>query len=395
MRILFLHHFPLYGSGSGTYVRYLARELTRQGEKVAIVCPDKRKITGVKIFSVELPLPVAFTGHPEFTKCKLYRELSTKEIVKVYQSFFQPTLYAVSEWKPDIIHVQHASLLTWIANFFKSIKGINFIVTIHGTDLLTASRDKRWIPLTRDALLRAKKITPVSGDTKEWFLEIFGQDLRKKSRIIPGGINVAYFKKEKKEIKFKYLKKYEVPPKKPVILFSGKLLPHKGVKYLVKAAPKIKGEVFIIGDGEEKKVLKRIIKEHRIKNVHLIGYINDFRVMTEFYYRANVFVAPSVWDEPLGLVILEAMACQTPVVVTRKGGIPLAVKDGVNGFFIRPRNSNDLAEKVNRLLDNPQKREKMGKAAREIVFKKFTWEKIAQKFIRIYAKFVPRNKKTG
>jgi glycosyltransferase involved in cell wall biosynthesis len=129
-------------------------------------------------------------------------------------------------------------------------------------------------------------------------------------------------------------------------------------------------------------------KDEKVFNVKFLGHFgDDTDFLIKFYSRANVFVAPSVWDEPLGLVILEAMACETPVVVTRKGGIPLAVKDGQNGFFIKPRNSQDMAEKINKLFDNEPLRLKMGKRAREIAVKKFSWEMIARRFENIYDKF--------
>ena len=109
-----------------------------------------------------------------------------------------------------------------------------------------------------------------------------------------------------------------------------------------------------------------------------------------YYAGADVFAAPSVWEEPLGLVILEAMACNTPVVVTRKGGIPLAVKEGYNGLFVRPRNSLEIVEKVNKLLDNASLRLKMGQNARKSVEEKFSWEMIAHKFELSYAKFAKK-----
>ena len=112
----------------------------------------------------------------------------------------------------------------------------------------------------------------------------------------------------------------------------------------------------------------------------------------ELYYRADVCVVPSIWDEPLGLVVLEAMATKTPVVVTRKGGIPLMVKDGANGLFVRPRNAKEIAEKVNILLANDGLRKKMGEKARQTVIEKFTWDKISHRFELIYHEFRKREK---
>jgi len=110
--------------------------------------------------------------------------------------------------------------------------------------------------------------------------------------------------------------------------------------------------------------------------------------LINLYSKADVFVAPSIWDEPLGLVILEAMACETPVVVTRKGGIPLAVKEGKNGLFIRAKRVGDIIQKVNYLLNDEKKEVKDGKKKQEKwPLKKFDWEIIAKKFFTIYQKF--------
>jgi len=386
-RILFLQCFPLWGSGSGTYVRELALEVNRfKNLKTAIVCPEsKKKHTGMKIYPLELPFPVAFTGHPDWPVYKLYKDLTPEELSRVFNFFLRSVINAVDDFKPDLIHVQHASVLLWVANFIKALYGINFIVTSHGTGVLTASECKTYVPLSQDALRKAKKIVAVSGDTRDWLLDTFGQDFRHKTRIIPGGIYLEDFSADRK-IKI-INKKYKLKGKK-VVLFSGKLTAQKGVFYLIEAAQNIKGDIYIIGDGPERKNLEDLVYKFNLHNVHFLGYMGDDKKeeLEEFYYRANVFVAPSVWDEPLGLVILEAMVTKTPVIATRKGGIPLAVKDGVNGFLIRPKNSRQIAEACNKLLENKELRKKMGDAARETVKKRFTWKKIARAYIKIYKK---------
>ena len=142
--------------------------------------------------------------------------------------------------------------------------------------------------------------------------------------------------------------------------------------------------------------LQKIAADQRITNVHFIGHLGSkISLLVAFYSRADVFVAPSVWDEPLGLVILEAMACETPVVVTRKGGIPLAVKQGRNGLFIRAKRVKDIVEKVNYLLEHDEKRMKMGKTARKIAVERFNWEKIARQFYNLYERYVPINLKNS
>lgn len=382
-RILYLQTFPLYGSGSGTYARYLAKEINKK-YNVAIVIPDNRPLNNVKIYPLKMPFKVAFTGHPEWKNCRLYKEISNKEIWLIYKAFLNHTIDAVEDFKPNIIHVHHAFPFSWVARFIKSTYQIPYVISIHGSELPTAQKDKRYIALTTDALRKARRIIPNSYYTRDWMLKVFGDEFRKQIRVIPGGVDVDRFKK----VNADDIDRMFGTKDKKVVVFAGKLTVYKGVKYLIRAAKKIKGEVLILGDGPERKNLEKIVKEEKINNVKFIGHLgNNTDFLVKFYSRANVFVAPSIWDEPLGLVILEAMACETPVVVTRKGGIPLAVKDGKNGFFVRPRNANDIAEKVNRLLTDEQLRLKIAKKAREIAVEKFSWKIIARKFENIYLKF--------
>ncbi|MFN4212707.1 MAG: glycosyltransferase family 4 protein [Microgenomates group bacterium] len=383
LRILYLQTFPLYGSGSGTYARYLAKEIAKH-HSVAMVCPDKRPVERVKIYPVRMPFYVAFTGHPEWKNCRLYKDLTPKEMLVIYKTFLNHAVEAVEDFKPNIIHVHHAFPFSWAARFIKSTYLIPYVISIHGSELPTTQKNKRYIALTLDALRRARRIIPNSYYTKEWMLKIFGDEYRKQVRVIPGGVDVNKFKKVASQ---DIDKMFNLAGKK-VVVFAGKLTVYKGVKYLIKAAKKIPAEIMILGDGPEKSNLIKLTKDLNLKNVRFLGHLNnDTQTLIKFYSRADVFVAPSIWDEPLGLVILEAMACETPVVVTRKGGIPLAVKDGQNGLFIKPRNANDIAQKVNFLLENEEKRLKMAKKAREIAVAKFSWETIGHRFENIYQKF--------
>lgn len=385
MRILYLQTFPFWGSGSGTYARHLASEIGKR-HKVAILAPDVRPIERAKLYTINLPFPVAFTGHPEWPNCKLYTQLTNQELWQIQKTFFDATLKTVEDFKPDIIHVHHAFPLTWAASFIKDAYKINFITTIHGSELPTLEKDKRYWRFTYDAMFRTKRIVPNSGWTREWFLRIFKGYFHEKCRTIPGGVNIdkfIYTESGAKKVDEK-LQLYG----KPVVVFAGKLTKYKGVDYLIAAARKIHGEVVILGDGPERERLQQKAGCMKLNNIHFIGHLGaGIAKLVPYYSRADVFVAPSVWDEPLGLVILEAMACQTPVVVTRKGGIPLAVKDGFNGFFVRPRNSSEIVEKVNKLLDNEALRHKMGQNARKSVEEKFSWEIIGQKFEHIYEEF--------
>jgi len=384
-KILFLQAFPLQGCGSGIYTRELAAEINKgKNMKAAIVCPEAREsVFGLKIYPLESPFHVAFTGHPDWPVSRLYKDLSQKEIIDVFQSFLNSTVKAMEDFKPDLIHVQHISLLLWVAHIIKSIYGINFVVTEHGTGVLTAKDNKIYIPMSQDALRSAKRIITVSRDAKKRTIDVFGLEFSKKMSVIPGGIRIEKFPVNK-PIKI-IDKKYNLIGKK-VVLFAGKLTKIKGAEYLINAAKDIKGDIYIIGDGPEKKILEDLVRKLSLKNVNFLGYMGDEsrKELLEFYYRADVFVAPSVAEEALGLVILEAMTCNTPVVATKKGGIPSLIKNGVNGFLIRSKNSKQIADACNKILDNDALAQKMKESSRKIVEEKFSWNKIAQKYRRVY-----------
>ena len=390
MKILYLSTFPLWGSGSGTYARYLASEVGRHF-KVAMVAPDNRPIPNVSLYPLKLTKKIAFTGHPEWPGCSLYTDISNKELITLYKDMLNSVIAAVEDFAPNIIHVHHAFPFSWVARVIKSVYQIPYIISIHGSELPTAQKDKRYLALTGDALRRARRIVPNSFWTKDWMFKVYGDQFRSLVRVIPGGVDIKKFNPNLDTADID--QKYNLKGKK-VVMFAGKLTVYKGVRYLIKAARKIDAEVVILGEGPERSNLEKRVKDFELKNVHFIGHLGTSNELNKFYKRADVFVAPSVWDEPLGLVILEAMACKTPVVVTRKGGIPLAVKDGINGYFVRPRNSKEIAEKVNKLLSDEPKRAKMAENARRIVEEKFSWDIIAHRFILMYMRFAyfPKNK---
>lgn len=383
MKIMFLYMFPLWGNGSGAWLRELSRRLVKRKHKIAIVSPDDRKLKGVKHFLVRPSQMGVFVGHPELKEAKKYGEMTGAEMAEIISSYLKATAQAAQEFRPQIIHCFHTSFLPLVGRIVKVLYRSKMIITTHGSDLHYLMGDKRLIGPIKDAVRVSSYITANSTFTRQWFIKMFGKKCSSKLRTIPAGVQL------KKVRSFKEIdRKYKLDGKK-MVLFTGRLTVHKGVKYLVKAARKIKGEVVILGDGPEKAYLKDLIERYDLKNVHLLGYIkeSDLIMLTRFYHRADVYVAPSVWDEPLGMVILEAMAAGTPVICTRKGGIMSIVKDGYNGFLVRPRNSTEIARAVNELLSNDKLRQKMGERAKRTVENKFTWEKVTDKFERIYQKF--------
>lgn len=109
-----------------------------------------------------------------------------------------------------------------------------------------------------------------------------------------------------------------------------------------------------------------------------IRYVDYVSKPENLYQTSDIIVMPSRWPEPLGLINLEAGACRKPVVTTRIGGIPEVVQDGVNGYLVAPGDVDNLARRVQQLLDSPELRRTMGAAGRVLVERDFTTKTVVE-----------------
>jgi spore coat protein SA len=177
--------------------------------------------------------------------------------------------------------------------------------------------------------------------------------------------------------------------KGPVILFVGRIVQQKGVHVLLEAMPhvlpqfpgatiKIVGGVRF-GDRRIDAYLTRLQANATAlgSRVEFVGPVSHSGV-NKFFQEADVFVCPSLWNEPLGMVNLEAMGAGVPVVAFANGGIPEAL--GNAGVLVPEANATALAAALNRLLHDPDQRKDLALRGRERVAKLFTWDIIAQQW---------------
>lgn len=232
------------------------------------------------------------------------------------------------------------------------------------------------------ALNNANKVVGISDATCDAGKEISG---REDIEILPDGIDTETFnpRVDENEIKKKYGR---------FIFSSGRMVERKGFIYLIKAMPYIlkkfpNTKLIIGGDGPEKENLENEIKKLKIEeNIILPGFISD-EDFPKYMKACDVFVLPSIIDskgdtEGSATILLEAMACGTPVIGTKVGGVPYAIRDGVGDFLVEQKNPKQLAEKIIMLLEDEKLREEMGGIGRKYVIKNFSWEKIAERYLK-------------
>jgi len=179
---------------------------------------------------------------------------------------------------------------------------------------------------------------------------------------------------------------FPVPPDEPYVLSVGRLNYYKGIEWLVRAMASVDAPVVIVGDGPRREHVERLAVDLGIADrVHVLGHVDD-RTLRYAYASAAAFVLPSVEpSEAFGIVQLEAMASGVPVVNTAlRTGVPWVSVDGETGLTVPPRDAGALAGAIDRLLVDPDLRERFGRAARERVAERFTRERMLDAHEALY-----------
>ncbi len=174
-----------------------------------------------------------------------------------------------------------------------------------------------------------------------------------------------------------------------ILLGNGKLSSLKNYATVLRALPALPdAEFLLVGSGSTTKqeYYRQLASELGVSDrVHFLGTLPNEQ-LPELYGAADVFVHPSK-TEALGIVLIESLACQTPVVVADVGGVRDVVVDGFNGLlFSDPKDHDALASRVRELLANPTRRAELGRNGRALVTAKFNWEKILPQYIAAFEK---------
>ena len=400
MRIaLFTNEYPpnIYG-GAGVHVEYLARELARAengAHQVDVFSFGDQHIDdgNLRVRGIAPRLEIA-AHDPRHARLldALLRDLVMVGAVD----------------KPDIVHCH-----TWYSHLggmlARPLTGGKLVLTTHSLEphrpwkeeqLGTAYHTTSWIEKT--AYRNADGVVAVSQSMSRDVQALYGVPAER-VRVIHNGIDPDEFQPRSNPAAMHAL---GVDLHKPIVLFVGRITRQKGIFHLVRAIQYLDPGMQVVlcagspdtpAIAEEMAVLVAKAKEQRGVDVVWVQEMVPKKELIALYTHAAVFVCPSVY-EPFGIINLESMACETPVVASAVGGIPEIVTDGETGLLVpfeaegygsaEPRRPDEfsraLAEAVNTLMRSQELRDRMGKAARERVLAKFSWKSIAAQTLDFY-----------
>ncbi|HEX6982685.1 MAG TPA: glycosyltransferase [Balneolaceae bacterium] len=381
--------------GQNVYVDRLARQLTRYGYQVDVFTrkdnPDLPDVVelydGVRVIHI--------TAGPE-------QQVRKEDLLSLMDEFTVNMISFIEEKdiKYELIHA-HFFMSALVAADIKKSLDIPFVVTFHALGKVRRIHQKEAdkFPDTRFAIeerimQEADRVIAECPQDYDDFTELYDAP-EQKIATIPCGVDLQDFYPIDRMVARMVL---GWDQNEKVILQLGRMVKRKGIANVIKAlailSEKSDSSIRLVIVGGESDVPDAAITPEigRLRElaeglgvadkVTFAGRKN--RDQLKFYYNAaDVFVS-TPWYEPFGMTPLEAMACGTPVIGSKVGGIKFSVADGETGFLVPPKNPEALADKLDALLSNATLNDELRENAIERVKNEFTWDIIAGQMTRLY-----------
>ncbi len=260
-------------------------------------------------------------------------------------------------------YASHPALVAWIIH---KLTGISYSVTVHAHDIFVRTA------MLKTKLKDADFIVSISLYNRKYLAKIVGPWVRDKIHIIHCGILQDYYAPREKVFNQKSM--FE-------IISIGSLQPYKGYSYLIKACVLLRDKdiifrVRIVGSGEEYSALKKLITEEQLESsIELLGALAQDEVAqilpeVDCYIQPSI-ITPSGKMEGIPVSLMEALACELPVVATDLSGIPELVRPGETGYLVPPADATALADALIAVYTHPEKAVRMAVEGRKLVLKEF------------------------
>lgn len=393
--------FPKYfGDSYGPFVFEEAKFLAKKGVEVHVITQHNQGaayeeiMEGVHVHRFKWMEPKEFKALIYFSGI-----IDNLRLITYLISLFFSLIWITRKYKLEIYHAHHTIPTGFVAIIVSKFLRIPVVVTAHLMDITTHGADVGPLENIVDfesnfifkhlitfSLNSANKIIAVSEDLAG---RIRKMGINNNIMVLRNAVDISRFK-PRKNVELR--QEYGIADDEILILFIGHLEPFKGVFELINAFNEVsklhsKTKLMLVGEGQQKQeVHKEISRFHLDDSVIFTGKVSP-ETIEKYYQMADIFTLPS-YTEGLPLVVIEAMACGLPVVVSTVGGIPELIEDNVNGYLIPPKNYEKLSEKLSSLVADRKLRKKFGEKALKTVDDEFNINKKVEKLKDIYADLI-------
>jgi N-acetyl-alpha-D-glucosaminyl L-malate synthase BshA len=364
--------YPTYG-GSGIVATELGKELAERGHEIHFISyapPLRLGDGGADIFFHE----VQVTSYPLFDHPPYTLALATK-------------MAEVAESEGlDLLHCHYAiphSVSAYLAKCMIAPRRLPVVTTLHGTDITLVGADRSYLPITKFSIEKSDGVTAVSQYLKEATVNTFG--VKNEIEVIYNFVNCdIYVPASNSALRDQY-----APDREKILIhlsnFRAVKRPTDVVEVFSLVQKELPAVLLMVGDGPERSSAEWVARHNGVeKKVHFLGKRQNIE---ELIAGADLLLLPSE-NESFGLVALEAMACEVPVVVSNVGGLPEVVSDGVEGFLVAPHDVTTMAARAVQILSDEAGRKEMGRRARESARARFCSSKIIPQYENYYRKVI-------
>lgn len=357
--------FYPYIGGVENYVFNLSKALVKRGHQVKIVCANEPKSDLTQIEGIEIDR-LSYICKIANTNISLSLPIALlKERFDVIHAHI-PTPWS-ADW--SVFHARLRNKPLFLS-YYNDIVGDGF------NDGLAQIYNQTFL---RCVLKIAQKIFILQPNYIKASKHL--NPFRDKIEVLPCGVDfLRFFPREN--------------TKKPLTIFFLSILDefhkYKGLTHLLKAVAQVKKkrpniQLIVGGEGKLKNCYRSLTKELGIQtNVEFVGFIPE-EDLSQYYQSASVFVLPSIThQEGFGMVLLEALACGTPVISTPLVGVAQELKRYQCGIVVNPRDTSELSRALINLLTNKEKRKTLANNGRKLVEAKYGWNRIVKKLETFY-----------
>ena len=304
-----------------------------------------------------------------------------------YRLIWQGPRYASNLGHFDAIWGIMASYAGFAALRYRKRKKTPFLLTLQEGDSRWQIYKHVWWcwPYFKQIFKRADKIQAISNYLADWARSL---GAKCEVEVVANGVDIGKFRDigdKRYEIGDKIKEDFDIKENDSIVITVSRLVKKNGVGDLIKAMKFLDSEahLLIAGDGELKdKLVLLVDRLGLVGRVHFLGRLNHEELLP-YLQVSDVFCRPSL-SEGLGNVFLEAMATGIPIVGTNVGGIPDFLVDGETGLFCKAGDPGDIAEKIKKILEDIDLRNKLVMNGRKLVEEKFSWDLIADKMKNIF-----------